>query len=362
MALEPRPHPTLLSVVIPCYNEEAVLPLLRERLIAFFEALPGRAEAVFVNDGSRDRTLEMLLAWSRDDPRIKVVSLASNFGHQIAVTAGLDYAAGDAVVIMDADLQDPPEVVLQMIDRYCAGYDVVYGKRVERAGESGFKLFTAWVFYRLMRRLVHRDLPADAGDFRLVSRRALDAIRAMREQHRFLRGMFAWIGFPQTAVEYKRAERAAGETKYPLRKMLRLALIAALSFGPSPLRLVFVIAALVALFAVGYTAYTVLLPLMGVAAVPGWSSQIVLTCLIGASVLFGIGMVGEYVARIYEEVKGRPLYLVARSANIEAGVLPPGPADKPQASTEIENKPRGPRPPPETPGARRFTDYREGVV
>lgn len=345
--LQSRPNPTLLSVVIPCYNEEAVLPLLRERLEAFFASLPGRAEAVLVNDGSRDRTLEILLAWAHEDPRIKVVSLAGNFGHQTAVTAGLDYAAGDAVVIMDADLQDPPEVVHAMIERYCAGYDVVYGKRVERAGESVFKKFTAWAFYRVMQRVVHRDLPSDAGDFRLVSRAALDAVRAMREQHRFLRGMFAWVGFAQTAVEYKRAERAAGETKYPLHKMLKLAWIAALSFGPAPLRLVFVMALLVALFAVGYTAFTVLAPLLGFTLVAGWSSQIVLTCLIGAAVLVGIGMVGEYVARIYEEVKGRPLYLVARSANVEAGVLPPAYETGPHASVavhaQVEAKPHAPR-------------------
>ncbi len=234
--LQRRPPPSLLSLVIPMYNESSVVPHLREALEDFMSELRGETEVILVNDGSTDSTLAQIAAWAYDDPRIKVVNLSRNFGHQSASTAGLDYASGDAVVLLDADLQDPLAVIHQMIDRYCEGYDVVYGQRISRQGESGLKRFTAWMFYRLMSNFVYKDLPVDAGDFRLISRNCLDGLQQLRETHRFLRGMVAWVGYPQIGVQFERAPRVAGETKYPLRKMIRFAWTAATSFSALPLK------------------------------------------------------------------------------------------------------------------------------
>lgn len=311
-----RDYPALISIVIPLYNEEETVALLRDRMTAFINALPCAAELVLVNDGSSDRTIEALLEWAGSDRRVKLLSLARNFGHQAAATAGLDNAHGDAVVLMDADLQDPPEVILDMIAEYTKGYDVVYGRRVSRLGETAFKRATAWLFYRLMRRLIHPDLPADAGDFRLISRRCLDALNAMRETHRFLRGMVAWVGFPQTAVPYVRQARAAGATKYPLHKMLRLAWTAAISFSPVPLRLSFIFGLLLFLVGITQGINAVVRSVFSLYTVPGWSSLMVVLCLVGGAVLFGIGVLGEYVGRIFEEIKARPIYIVAQSVNV----------------------------------------------
>ncbi len=312
-----RPDPRLLSLVLPVYNEAAVLPILRRELTEFIATLPVPAEVVLVNDGSGDESLRLLLEWASEDDRVRVVGLARNFGHQVAVTAGLDVARGDAVVIMDADLQDPPEVVLDMLREYRRGYDVVYGQRVNRAGESAFKRLSAWAFYRLMQRFVHESLPIDAGDFRLISRPCLDAVRSMRETHRFLRGMVAWVGFPQTAVKFERPARAAGDTKYPLRRMLHFAWTAALSFSPAPLRVSFGFAVLVSMIGMGEAAYAVVRKLLGFPVEPGWTSLLIVVCLIGAGILLSIGVLGEYVARIFEEVKGRPLYVVSVSSNLD---------------------------------------------
>lgn len=323
-ALKKRKNPNLLSLIVPCYNEEKVIPILKESLEHVFPKIPSKIEILFVNDGSSDSTIEELIKWSQVDNRIKIISFARNFGHQIAVTAGMDYAKGDAVVIMDADLQDPPEVILEMLSKYRDGYDVVYGMREERVGESSFKLATAWLFYRIMKVLVHKDLPLDSGDFRLISRNCLEAIKLMREKHRFLRGMGAWIGFPQTPVVYKRAARAAGETKYPLRKMLTLAMNAAISFSPLPLRLSLSLGIVIAFvgFVVGLTAvvkawmhYSGLYP--DLVYNPGWATIVALLCIIGGSILISIGILGEYIARIFEEVKARPLYVIESTYNLE---------------------------------------------
>lgn len=320
--LQPRRLPKLLSIVIAIYNEEDALPFLRERLTSFVDYLEGRTEIILVNDGSSDGSVGLLIEWANTDSRVRVFNLARNFGHQAALTAGLDQATGDAVVVMDADLQDPPEVVSAMLDEYCKGYDVVYGRRISRAGETGFKRLSAWIFYRAMRLLVHRELPADAGDFRLVSRRCLDAVLSMRETHRFLRGMIAWVGFPQTSVPYARDIRVAGQTKYPLSKMLRLAWTAAVSFSPTPLRLSFALGFVIAAIGMLEAGNAVVRSMLGLYVVPGWSSMIVVTCLVGGSILISIGVLGEYVGRIFEAIKERPLYLiaskVARAENITA--------------------------------------------
>jgi dolichol-phosphate mannosyltransferase len=316
--LTPRSDPALLSLVIPVYNEAAMMPILRRELTAFIDALPMACELILVNDGSSDDSLQHLLVWSTEDPRAKIMGLARNFGHQAAVTAGLDAARGDAVVIMDADLQDPPAIILEMLREYRNGFDVVYGQRINRQGETVFKRASAWVFYRLMQRFVHKSLPIDAGDFRLISRSCLDAVRSMRETHRFLRGMVAWVGFPQTAVRYERPARAAGDTKYPVRRMLHFAWTAALSFSPAPLRISFAFGALVASLGMAIGVYAVYRKVMGLYVERGWTSQMIVTCLVGGGILLSIGVLGEYIARIFEEVKGRPLYVVSISANISS--------------------------------------------
>jgi polyisoprenyl-phosphate glycosyltransferase len=320
--LEARGNPALLSIVIPAYNEQAIVPVLKSRLGEFLPTLPCPVEVIFVNDGSSDRTLEMLVEWARSDPRIKVLGLARNFGHQAAVTAGLDAAAGEAIVIIDADLQDPPEVILQMIEKYREGYHVVYGQRAARHGESAAKRFTAWLFYRLMRSFIYSELPPDAGDFRLISRPCLDALRRMRETHRFLRGMVAWVGFAQTAVTYQRRPRAAGQSKYPVRKMIRFAWTATVSFSPLPLRLGLILGFAVAMLGFGFGVFVFFGRLFGwYNPAPGWASLVVLIALIGGAVLISNGILGEYVGRIFEEAKHRPLYIVSSMANI----APPAP-------------------------------------
>ena len=310
-----RPLPSLISLVVPLYNEEEVAPLLFSRLRELLDKLPCPAQVVLVNDGSSDATIVKLREIALADSRFEILSLARNFGHQIAATAGLDAARGDAIVLMDADLQDPPELVLDMLVEYEKGYDVVYAQRIHRTGETFFKRISAWLFYRMMRTLVYKDLPVDTGDYRLVSRRFLNALNHMRETHRFLRGMVAWVGFPQIAVPFVRAARAAGETKYPLSKMLRFAWTAAISFSPLPLQTSFFVG--MAFFGVGaiYTLYAVVSWLMGRYLVPGWTSVICVTCLGTGGVMILMGVLGEYVARIYEEIKGRPLYVVSETFN-----------------------------------------------
>src|SRR5215471_6911609 len=287
------PRPTL-SIVIPIFNEEPIIAELHRLLGALLGALPdvgGAWEVVFVDDGSDDRSLAMLKELAAAEPRYRVVSLSRNFGHQLAITAGLDHAEGSAVVMMDADLQDPPEVVRSMLEKWREGYDVVYGVRARRLGETWFKRATAALFYRVLRAMLGGvSIPADAGDFRLMSRQVVLTLRALREKHRFVRGMVAWLGFRQCAVRYERPERFAGETKYPLRKMVLFAMDGITSFSMLPLRLAAWLGLAAGLIAVG---------------VGGWASvQLVM-----------IGILGEYVGRIYEEVKRRPLYLVAEEVN-----------------------------------------------
>jgi len=276
-------------------------------------------EIVLVNDGSTDRTLAGLAAWAAADPDVKVIHLSRNFGHQIASTAGLDHATGDAIVLIDADLQDPLPVVHEMIARYCDGYDVVYGQREKRQGESHLKRFTAWAFYRLMRSMVYKSLPVDTGDFRLISRQCLCGLRSMQETHRFLRGMIAWVGYPQIAVKYERSPRVTGESKYPMRKMLSFAWTAATSFSILPLQGSLLLGVIIGLLGLEEGIRALLAVLLGWYAVPGWTSLMILTSAIGSALLICIGILGQYVGQIFEEAKERPLYLVARTFNVNTG-------------------------------------------
>ena len=330
--LQPRPYPSLLSLVIPMYNEEAVVPFLRSALEQFTTEVSGDSEIILVNDGSSDKTLAGIASWAAEDPRVKVIHLSRNFGHQIACTAGLDFASGDAVVVLDADLQHPLPVVHEMVRRYCEGYDVAYASGLVREGESWFKRFSAWCFYRMMRSLVYKSLPVDAGDFRLISRNCLDGLRQMRETHRFLRGMVAWVGYPQIAIPYQRRPRVAGVSKYPLRKMLTFAWTAATSFSTLPLRVSTFMGFLVTLFGIEEVLRVLLHNIFHWYTVRGWSSLMVAVCIIGGTQLMTIGILGEYIGKIYEQAKERPLYLVARTVNI--GLAKPDPASEPLRRSE----------------------------
>jgi polyisoprenyl-phosphate glycosyltransferase len=313
-------RPTL-SFVIPIYNEEPIIAELDRRLRAFFAAVGpeiGQSwEVVFVNDGSRDRSGELLRGLAAAEPRYKLLSFARNFGHQIAITAGVDRAEGDAVVVMDADLQDPPEVVGSMIARWREGYDVVYAVREKRHGETIFKRATAAVFYRLLRAMLGGiSIPADAGDFRLMSRPVVLTLRALREHHRFVRGLVAWVGFKQIAVKYDRPARFAGDTKYPFRKMLRFAIDGITSFSIVPLRMATWLGVVAGLFGVVAAVWAVYVKLFLQGVVPGWTTITILVALGSSAQLLMTGILGEYVGRIYEEVKRRPLYVVGEEINL----------------------------------------------
>jgi dolichol-phosphate mannosyltransferase len=302
----------LLSVVIPCYNEEEVIGETMKRLKAFCSELVNlHVELIFVDDGSRDRTRELLKSYAAEDSRIRLIGFARNFGHQIAITAGIDAACGDAVVLIDADLQDPPEVVHEMIGKWREGYDVVYGIRIGRPGESAFKLATARGFYRLLNRLSDVSIPLDTGDFRLMSRHVVDTLRAMPERDRFVRGMVSWVGFKQTALPYKRAERFAGKSKYPLRKMLHFAVDGILSFSTKPLQISIALGIASALIALMGIMYVIFLRIFTNIWAPGGTAQMTAVLFIGGVQLVSIGILGEYIGRIYNEVKNRPLYVAS---------------------------------------------------
>lgn len=326
-----------LSVVVPCFNEESVLSFTHERLRTALDAIGMPWEILYVDDGSRDRTREILITLAAHDERVKVISLSRNFGHQIAVTAGLNHAAGSAVVLIDADLQDPPEVIGRMVEKWREGYDVAYGLRTERVGESRFKRWTAQVFYRLINRLSDVSIPLDVGDFRLLSRRAVDAFNAMPECDRFVRGMVAWVGFRQVAVPYSRDKRHAGESKYPLRKMIRFALDGIVSFSDAPARFAttvgFVSLAIAALVSLQvFIAY-----FFARDTVPGWTSTFLAITFLGGVQSLCIGILGEYIARIYREVKRRPLYVVAATANLSTAADAPSRNEARQTSSSASS-------------------------
>jgi len=309
----------MLSVIVPCFNEEAVIGQTHVRLEAALEATTPDYEIIYVDDGSRDRTGELLHGIQQADRHVRVLRLSRNFGHQIAVSAGLDYAAGDAVVLIDADLQDPPELIAAMVEKWREGFHVVYGQRTDRPGETRFKLWTARAFYRLINRLSEVPIPLDTGDFRLMDRAVVDALRRMRERHRMLRAMTSWVGFNQIAVPYERAERLAGVSKYPLRKMLGFALDGIISFSAIPLKLVTMVGlAFSALSALGIV-YAVVMRLLTDNWVPGWTLIFITVLLIGGLQFIFLGVMGEYIGRIYSEAKDRPLFLVMEELGFEQG-------------------------------------------
>jgi len=298
------------SIVIPLFNEEESLPALVGRLKEVMGELDGPAEVVMVDDGSRDSTYQLMTEANREDPRFKVIQLSRNFGHQLAITAGMDATAGQAVIVMDADLQDPPHVILEMAAKWQEGYEVVYAVRERREGERLFKTATASIFYSMLHRMADVEHTVDVGDFRLVDRRALDAFLQMRETNRYVRGMFSWIGFRQVAVPYTRETRHAGTTKYTLRKMIRFASDAVIGFSTAPLRLALGVGLFLAFGAVCYGLVAIALKLAGLSLVPGYASLLVTITFLSGIQLIVMGMVGQYVARIYDEARARPLYLV----------------------------------------------------
>lgn len=306
----------IYSFVVPVLDEEDVLPRLFDSLDGLLGGLDGPGEVVMVDDGSTDRTFAMIQEHCSRDKRYRCVRLSRNFGHQAAITAGMEHATGDAVIVMDADLQDPPEVVVSMIARWKEGYAVVAGRRVARLGETMSKRAGAHLFYRLLDRLSDTDIPMDVGDFRLMDRRVVDAFLSMPERQRYVRGMVAWLGFPQTTVDYVRPERQAGATKYSPKKMIGLALNAVVGFSTVPLRIISKLGLIVS--AVSFLAgFGSIVAFFLGATIPGWTSIVVVAFFVGGVQLIVLGVIGEYVGRIYDEVRRRPLYLVRETLGVD---------------------------------------------
>lgn len=306
----PSTQRQLVSLAVPVFNEEEIIPLFHQRASAVLSSLDGLDyEIIFVDDGSRDTSYEKLSAITQRDPRVRVIKFSRNFGHQIAITAGVDEARGDCVVVIDSDLQDPPEVIPEMIAQWRSGSDVVYGVRSDREGETAMKLMTASMFYRLLGRLTNVQIPANVGDFRLMSRRVVDQLRLLREKDRFVRGLVSWVGFKQTGVTYHRAARQAGVTKYPLAKMLKFAFDGITSFSTVPLKLATWMGYLAALAAVLYLLSVFVQRAMGI-TVEGWATIMVAMLFLGSVQLICLGILGEYLGRIFNEVKPRPMYVI----------------------------------------------------
>jgi glycosyltransferase involved in cell wall biosynthesis len=298
------------SIVAPAYNESATLPEFHRRIFETMETLNEPWELIVVDDGSQDNTTDILRELSRQDPHLRPVIFARNFGHQLAVTAGLDYSQGEAVIIIDSDLQDPPEVIPEMIMKWKEGYEVVFAVRTEREGESWFKLFTASIFYRLIYRITDVDIPLDTGDFRLLDRKVVSVLNNMREHHRFLRGMSVWVGFRQTGVPYKRHARFAGETKYPLKRMIKFANDAITGFSFFPLQLATYIGFFSAGISILAIPIVIAMRLAGQQAFFGQATTLIAVLFLGGVQLISLGILGEYLGRLYDEARGRPLYIV----------------------------------------------------
>jgi dolichol-phosphate mannosyltransferase len=306
------------SVIVPMYNEELVIEHTYERLKETMDEAGEPYELIFVNDGSKDRTVELVNLIAECDPNVRLVDFSRNFGHQIAISAGMDYAKGDAVVVIDADLQDPPSVILAMIEKWKEGYEVVYGRRLKRKGETLFKKLTAKAFYRLLRSMTNVDIPLDTGDFRLIDRKVCDVLRGLKEKNRFVRGLISWIGFRQTSVEYVREERFAGETKYPLKKMISFALDGITSFSYKPLKIATYLGFLLSLSSFAYLLIVLYQGFFTDTTQPGWATIVVLNLLFNGIILILLGVIGEYIGRIYDESKDRPLYIVREAKGFQA--------------------------------------------
>jgi dolichol-phosphate mannosyltransferase len=299
--------------VAPVFNEAETLPEFYRRMQPILDGLDGPAELILINDGSRDGSLDIMHQLHAQDSRVKIISFSRNFGHQIAITAGIDYAEGDAVAIIDSDLQDPPEVILQMAAKWKEGFELVYAQREKRQGETVFKLLTAAVFYRLIGRLASIDIPPDTGDFRLIDRKVVLALRQLREHHRFMRGLSIWVGYKQTGIQYVRQERFAGSTKYPFRKMLKFATDAITSFSYLPLQMATTIGFWISAVALIAIPMVAILRLMGNDFFIGQATTLIAVLFLGGVQLISLGIIGEYLGRIYDEVKHRPLYLTSEA-------------------------------------------------
>jgi glycosyltransferase involved in cell wall biosynthesis len=308
---------SVVSIVIPVFNEEGNITHLYERLKKITVSRSEDFEFIFINDGSSDSSIRLLTEIARHDNHAKVIDFSRNFGHQLAVTAGLDFCRGGCAVIIDADLQDPPELIEQMLEKWYEGYDVVYAQRKSRKGESVFKRISASVFYRLLHRLTDVDIPLDTGDFRLISRKVIEALKNMPERHRFLRGMISWSGFRQTGLEYVREERYSGKTKYPLLKMFRFALTGITSFSFVPLQIASYFGFTVSALSFLYAVYVIYLRIFTNETIQGWTSLMIAVLFLGGIQLITLGIIGEYIGRISDEVKQRPAYIIRNKINID---------------------------------------------
>ncbi|OIQ12243.1 glycosyltransferase family 2 protein [Neomoorella thermoacetica] len=305
------------TIIIPVYNEEDVIRETYRRLTLVMQSLGEPYELLFVNDGSEDRTAEIIEVLAETDDSVRLLNFSRNFGHQIAITAGMDYARGDAIVIIDADLQDPPELIPRMIEKWQEGYEVVYARRVQRKGETLFKKWTASLFYRTLRMMTEVDIPLDTGDFRLIDRKVCDVMHGIREKSRFIRGLISWIGFRQAAIEYIREERFAGKTKYPLKKMLRLAIDGITSFSHKPLKLATYLGLALSLPSFAYLVFSLGLKIFTAGTISGGRWLITLLLLLNGMNFILLGILGEYIGRIYDETKDRPLYILRNKQEAE---------------------------------------------
>jgi len=300
------------SVIVPLYNEQEVLLETYHRLKNIMDSINESYEVIMINDGSRDLTASMAKDICRDDLNFKLLNFSRNFGHQTAITAGMDYASGQSIIVIDADLQDPPEIIPDMIAKWKEGYEVVYGKRISRKGETFFKTFTARMFYRTLNKLTDVKIPTDVGDFRLIDSKVKDALLRIPEHNRYVRGLISWLGFKQTAVEFIREPRFAGETKYPLSKMIKLAVDGITSFSYKPLKFSVGIGAFLSVFSLIFALFVIILRIFDITTMePGWASLMVVMLFFFGVVLVMLGIIGEYIGRVFEEVKGRPLYIIS---------------------------------------------------
>ncbi|MEN6313044.1 MAG: glycosyltransferase family 2 protein [Clostridiaceae bacterium] len=306
----------LCSIVIPAYNEELVVQETYKRLKTVMDSINEPYELIFVNDGSKDNTAAIIRKLCETDERVKLVDFSRNFGHQLASTAGMDYSSGDTIVLIDADLQDPPELIPEMIRKWREGYEVVYGVRIKRIGETFFKKLTAKLFYRFMKSMTEVDMPLDTGDFRLIDRKVCNALKAANEKNRYIRGLISWLGFKQIGIEYVRDKRFAGETKYPLKKMIKFAFDGITSFSYKPLRLATYFGTVISGLSFLYLLVVLFQRLFTDDTVAGWASILAVSLFFNGIILIILGIIGEYIGRIYDEVKGRPLYIVRETINI----------------------------------------------